>query len=490
MTGPIKALTIATCCFLLSCAPQKPAPLAGNYLNDLVLYENILQATHAGLYNYHSKSSIDSIFAYYNTLAGKQYTSTTEFYKYLCIITTYIGSLHDDVFLPDALRDSLEGQKGFFPYPLEIIQDSMVVNTDQGSIPAGAIITAVNGHTTQELLQTLGHYYTTDGYNTTGKKVGIAHFFPWYYAIEYGMQDEFNISYLPYGSSTIKTAVLPAVTFTAYEKLYEKRHSLYLDTLLDNHYYFSWAPDSAPVLTVNTFALGNAESAKHKAYSRFLDSVFTLLKTKHAASLVVDIRKNGGGDDPNDLLTFSYLAYQPYKENQEAYTLFQKLPFKQYYQAEDSSDIPDLESNFKEEHNRLVDGKYYQNPSFNPLWKPNPLAFHGKVYLLVGPQVASAASLFASMVRSENKVIVVGEETMGGYYGHTGHNSVTYQLPDSHISIMLSVVNVKQYVQPLPAIPFGRGIMPQVPLQQDLKGFIDNKDHVLNEVMKLAQPSL
>ncbi|KAA2240158.1 peptidase S41 [Chitinophaga agrisoli] len=488
MRLPILTLFLGALLFATACVHQpKPATPAGNYLNDLVLYEQILRATHAGLYNYHSKAQVDSIFDHYNILVGKETLDRITFYKYVCTITAWIGSLHDDVFLPDEVRDSIRRQKGFFPYPVRIVHDSLVINIDHQIIPAGAGIVSINGHTAAELITSLGRYYTTDGYNTTGKKPGIDHYFSWYYALEYGTQAAFKVRYKPYGSVEELEETVQPVTYATAMAQYKQRHSLPLDTLQDDDYHFQWAnAGKTAVLTVNTFGLGNAESGSHKAYSRFLDSVFRLLETRHTQSLVVDVRRNGGGDDPNDLLSFSYLAYQPFKENKEAYTIFQRLPFKQYYLAEDSSDIPDLESNFLEEHSQLADGKYYQQPSFNPAWQPDKHAFRGKAYLLVGPRVASAASLFASMVRSEGKVTVIGEETMGGYYGHTGHNSVLYQLPDSRIAFQLSVVNVKQYVQPRADIPPGRGIMPDIDEQQDVRDFIDNRDRVLEHALGLA----
>jgi C-terminal processing protease CtpA/Prc len=281
--------------------------------------------------------------------------------------------------------------------------------------------------------------------------------------------------------------MLPAVRYKDYALLNKKRHSLALDTLRDDRYEFELIDSMhTAILTVNTFSLGGPKSQKHAAYKAFLQQCFTSLQEKNIQHLIVDIRKNGGGSDPNDLLTFSYLARHPFKENKEAFTIFQTVPYKEYYYTDDSTEIPDIEDNFHDEHNQLKDGRYYQNPDYNRLWQPDSLAFKGKLYLLISPAVASAASLFASMVKSEGYATVIGEESMGGYYGHTGHNKVAYQLPHTHINFSFAVVDLLQYVTAKKEIPFGTGIIPDKIVNQTQQDFISNRDAVMEYTLRLV----
>ena len=47
-------------------------------------------------------------------------------------------------------------------------------------------------------------------------------------------------------------------------------------------------------------------------------------------SLLVDVRANGGGDDNNDMLAFSYLARRPFHEHRAARVAFGRVPYRRY----------------------------------------------------------------------------------------------------------------------------------------------------------------
>jgi len=98
------------------------------------------------------------------------------------------------------------------------------------------------------------------------------------------------------------------------------------------------------------------------------------------------------------------------------------------------------------------------------------------MFLLIDPYVASAASLFASMVKSDKHAIIIGEETLGGYYGHTGHIPVNYELPNSKLILTFSIVDLEQDVKRLPEQEFGRGVNPDFEITQSYNDFLQNKD--------------
>ncbi len=237
-------------------------------------------------------------------------------------------------------------------------------------------------------------------------------------------------------------------------------------------------------MTVNTFALGGPKSEGHKNYAAFLDSVFNDLKHRNIQNLIVDIRENGGGNDPNDLLLYSYLTGRNFRENRSAFTLFQSVPFKKCYVEEETDEIKDLEETLREEHSIQKDGKFYQNETFNAFWAPKPNAFTGKVYLLISPFVASAGSLFASMVKSDEGTVVIGQEALGGYYGHTGHISVTYQLPNTELQLSFSIVDLDQDVQKLPDQSYGDGVKPDFTVGQTIEEYLQSSDRVLEFALK------
>jgi hypothetical protein len=85
-------------------------------LSDFDLYRQILEKAHAGLYKYHSKQSVDSIFGHYRRQINNS-TPLLVFYRYCSDILSYIGSLHDDISLPQTYLSKLAVEPVFFLIP-------------------------------------------------------------------------------------------------------------------------------------------------------------------------------------------------------------------------------------------------------------------------------------------------------------------------------------------------------------------------------------
>ncbi|RYY20587.1 MAG: peptidase S41 [Cytophagaceae bacterium] len=461
-----------------------PLPVAA-LRQDLEVFQQVYEAANPSLYRYRSHRQLDSAF----TATRRLLTDTTTllgFYQLLYRITSYTGSLHSDNDLPAALDSALQASAGFFPYPVQVLEGKLRLNTRVAPLPLGSELVRINGHPATELLTRLGSYATTDGYNQTGKAYLISTHFARYYCLAYGPCATFRLTYRgPYLADSAQL-VVAAVPYSICAQRYRQRHSAALEnTLLP---YKIQVIDSlhTALLTVNTFELGGRGEASQQRYARFLDSTFQLLHARPALRrLVVDVRQNGGGDDPNDILLFSYLARHRYRENRRAFTIFKKVPYPAYFVEDNAGDRDTLEQELSEEHGPARRGRYWLRKSANPYWQPNPLAFQGSVYLLIGPAVASAGSLFASLVRNQPGPVIIGEETMGGYYGHTGHTPVAYLLPNTRIRVRFSIIDLDQDVRPRKRFPVGRGIMPDYRVTQRLGDFIRNEDAGLREAWRL-----
>ena len=164
-----------------------------------------------------------------------------------------------------------------------------------------------------------------------------------------------------------------------------------------------------------------------------MDSVFIKVKESNIKNLIVDIRRNGGGTDPNDLVIYEYLTDRNFSENKTAWVSFQKIPFLRYIETKVPSFLRPLgvikyNKYFKQEFPIDKDGKFYQGPlsEDHTIRKPNKNAFTANIYLLISPEVASAGSNFGSLVASNKNTVIIGEESAGGFYGHNGHTSISY----------------------------------------------------------------
>ncbi len=460
---------------------------AGKLKKDLTIFREIREKANSGLYKYRTKQQIDSIYSWAFSQIDEP-KELIEFYKIILQITDFEGSLHHDTTLPDDFEKKYSSGNVFFPYPVKLIENRLVLNFKNSEIPLGSQIFSINGIETKKLLASLYKYYTTDGYNITGKSIGIGSSFAKYFQMEYGSQKSFLVEYsLPNQTQKLTKTIYP-VSNESRKENFKNRFSLPIDSLQYNRakdkYSFKVISGNTALLSVHTFVIGrNAKDKQHIAYKRYLDSCFQYLSNhSEIKNLIVDVRNNGGGTDPNDIVTFSYLAQKAFRENASAYVNFQKIPFPNYFVCEETDakkqqeELKDFEDEIIEEFPKLVNKKYPQDEKFNLLLKPDKNSFKGQIYMLISPRIASAGSLFASLVAGNTKAIVIGEETMGGYYGHNGHTPIEYELPNTKIKTQFSIVNLEQDVPKKANQIFGRGVIPDHKISQTFEDFMQNRD--------------
>ncbi|MEM8907576.1 MAG: S41 family peptidase [Bacteroidota bacterium] len=469
---------------------------------DLKLFYDIREAANSGVYKYRTKVEIDSIYRWaYEEI--ERSTTLGDFYNILCKITDFEGSLHNDTELPEKIVTAMaEEQEGYFPFMLKLIEGKWVCNNNNVAVPLGSALLSINGVEIDTIIHELYRYYTTDGFNITGKQIGINYSFPFYYRMRFRKQDQFEIAYLDTNDRQ-HSVTLKSISYQAYRKQRAERHSKSADYLNYTHftslkksgelYHSQLLNDSTAIITVNSFVIGwNAQHPDHKAYVRYLDSVFTHFKEQSIKHLIVDVRYNGGGADPNDLVTYSYLTNRNFQENVQAWIPFRKIPYWRRVKGELfflAKPIAKMiyQKELKQDFELEKEGKYYQTESSNDhkVWSPNPNAFTGQIYLLISPRVASAGSMFAAMLASDSTTITIGEETQGGYYGHNGHTPIRYQLKHSKIKTSWSLVNLEQDVRPKPIQPFGSGIRPHFEVKPSMSDFLKNEDPVMKFVLEL-----
>jgi hypothetical protein len=467
-------------------------------LKDLAVFKEIRQKVNSGLYKYRSQEQIDSIYIWAENEI-KNLTTYREFYNLISEVTDYEGSLHNDTSIPNKKRQNLRKEKtGYFPLPIKWIQGEWLINSKNGEIPLGAKIISINDIPISEVISELNKYYTTDGQNLTGKRLGIRTHFSKYFRLNYGLQTNFKIDYKKHNANKSEEIIINSVSYSKYYERFRARHSkpfdqiYYADLNYDQKYSFQRIDSLSGLLTIHSFSMGDESSAEHKEYAKFLDNVFAKIKENKITNLIVDVRQNGGGDDPNDLVTYSYLTQRKFQENKQAWISFKKIPLLKYYNIGIPKFIrPLLVGKYNRQFQDIFplekDKKYYQNKDSNDhkIRSPNKNAFTGNIYLLISPAVASAGSLFASMVAGNQNTTTIGEETIGGYYGHNGHTPMEYKLPKSKIVTRFSIVNLEQDVPQRSNQPYNRGLLPDLEVTQSFEDFIKNIDTQMNYTLQL-----
>jgi len=467
---------------------------------DLEIFKNIRLAANSGLYKYRTKQQIDSIYQWAEEEIENSNTYL-DFFNIINQLTDFEGSAHNTTTLPKKYKENLKQEKdGYFPYPIKWIDGKWIINYKNDSLPLGSQIITINNVPIEEIIVELNRYYTTDGLNTTGKRVGLRTHFSRMYRFRYGQKEKFEVTYKRYESESIENRSVESVGYKQYYKNFNQRYSkpydqIYYEDLKDDQKYkYEQINSSTGRLTILTFSMGNEKTEEHKTYLAFLDSVFYKIKTENVQNLIVDVRYNGGGTDPNDLVTYSFLTQREFQENIEAWIGFKKIPYLKYIYTKFPRFVRPIgvigyNRSFRREFPEEKDGKYFQDATSDDhkIRKPSKNAFTGNIYLLVNPEVASAASLFAAMAAGNDNTTVIGEETMGAYYGHNGHTPLGYILPQSKIETFFSVVNLEQDVPKKSNQKYNRGIIPDYDVSQSVDDYLNQEDTQMNFVLDLIK---
>lgn len=468
---------------------------------DLEVFKNIRFKANSGLYKYRTKAEIDSTYKWAFNEIEKSKTYR-DFYNITSNLTDYEGSVHNSNSFSEKIKKAIKQEKsGYFPLPIKLVEGKIIINIENEKIPLGAEIQSINNIKINEIIGSLYKYYETDGVNISGKFIGINYHFSKYYRYHFGLVDSFDVTYNIHNSNVVEKTNIKSVGNEEYYNKVKKRYSKpfdepnYKDWKENEKYSYKNINAETSILTINSFEIGgNEKSPEHLTFVRFLDSAFIAIKTQNIKNLILDIRYNGGGTDPNELVIYEYLTQRNFSENKSAWVSFQKIPYLKYIETKVPSFLRPIgvikyNRYFRKEFPDEIDGKFYQNATSedHKIRTPNKNAFNGNVYLLISPRVASAGSNFGSLVASNKNTTVIGEETMGGYYGHNGHTPMSYILPKSKIVVTFSVVNLEQYVLKKENQKYGRGIIPDYEITQTFDDFINNTDTQMNFTMELIQ---
>jgi hypothetical protein len=257
-----------------------------NMKKDLEIFKEIRLKANSGLYKYRTKKEIDSTYKWAFNEIEKSKTYR-DFYNIICTLTDFEGSTHNSTSFSDKIRKTIKKEsKGYFPFPIKLIEGKIIVNIEDEKIPLGAEIISINKREVKKIIPDLYKYYTTDGVNISGKSIGINYHFSKYYRHNYGLEDSFDIAYISHNSNIVQKINIKSIGNDEYYNNVERRYSKsfddpnYKDWKENEKYIYKNINTETSILTINSFAIGeNENSPEHLKFVRFLDSTFIAIKT-------------------------------------------------------------------------------------------------------------------------------------------------------------------------------------------------------------------
>ena len=412
---------------------------------DFKMLRDSLQQLHAGLYRYKSKSQINQLFdSCFNTLNRSR--NEIEYFALISFIVGSVDDGHTECFLPRETITYIKSNEKIFPFQLRFINERAYTPCETKEIPAGAELLKINGTPVRGIGKKLCQYVSSDGNNQTGRyaKLNFKDPFGYYYFVVYGSKSQFTINYKkPNGKMETKT-LQPAMVGNL-ECLPPK-------PVVQKYLNLEFIPNNTAILTIMSF--GEEEfKTTNEDYKTFLTSSFRQISQKKIKTLIIDLRNNGGGNDEYGAWLYSYLSNKPFT----------------YYAS--------LQSNA---HNFTA----AEHPNL-AIQQPAENHFSGQVIFLINARSFSATAEFASIAKSNDRGIFIGEETGGGYYGNTSGARTTITLPNSKIRINIPLnkysMAVKKSVYP------DRGIIPDHIVLPTIDDILQNKDPQKEYAIRLSK---
>ena len=455
---------------------------------DYSLLRNILEKKHPSLYWYTPKESMDMYFQKYYGDIKDSMTEQQFGWKIIAPLTDKIHCGHTSFSRSAAYNNWAAGKRiPSFPLLLKCWNDTMAVTTNlnrkDSVLKRGTLITSINGIKNADLIKTMFGYMTEDGYATNVNYSRLSNSFPYYHRNIFGVSKTYSVTYLDKtgneqriniaawnlvedSSKKIKASTViikqpKPKKITRQERLQDTR-SLAVDTT-----------NNTAIIIINSFSGGSLR--------KFYRQTFGYIKKTGIDNVVIDIRNNGGGKIRLSTLLTKYVSRVNFKVADTSYAVTKSLrPFSKYIKG---GFMDNLGLFFLTK--KKSDGLYHFGHWERKINKPKAVNnYKGNLFVLIAGNTFSAAALFSNAVKGQPGVVLLGEETGGGWHGNNGILIPDIVLPNTHIKVRLPLFRLIQYRH---APKDGHGIPPDIYLGTNYKALLNGIDYKMKFVLDMIK---
>jgi hypothetical protein len=353
-------------------------------LDDIDYAIKISEDVHPNLYSSISKADFYFITDSIKKLMPKK-VSDASAYKAI----RKIFSLVHDAHTAPTIKFFFKRGSGFFmktlPCKLEIKDERVFISKNYGyknNIPIGSEIISINEKPVAKCIKEVSQLlsYEIRPYRNTLLQI------PYFWGLWNDFKD-YEISYMAPGSKTIKIiktsgGLISNLTFISD---FESGNKPYTYKIISDGIGY-----------IDFKACKNLDSFKI-----FLNTTFQSIKTDSVKSLIIDIRKNSGGNSSLADELMQYISKTSYRMFDLGCVMISKELVKRG------------KLNWIDSSKREIGTLYSFIDSTKTKLRDNPLRFTGKSYLLVGGNTFSSASNFASAFQCYKVGKIIGTETGG-----------------------------------------------------------------------------
>lgn len=419
-----------------------------------------LKEKHPGFYRYTSKSDFDQSID--STLATiDRPLNTLAYYKKIKPLIAKIGCLHTGVYLNAENEKELKSHDTLLPLELFINKNNEAFVTHNYSghqIKTGTRLLTINGEPIASILRKIMAVIPSDGYNTSLKRKLLNVQFAGWYQTSLGESSTFEIIVQTNeGQQSIHLKGVNKAVFPTFEEL-EYGFDKLLAFRIENNVGY---------LTLHTFS--NSAIKRHgQKYNRFIKDTFAQIESRGINKLVIDVRGNTGGSDSHAVALASYFFNQPFrywdkievteataKEIKGTVRLFYKKPLQ-------------IDSSYHWQKMWLSKEFDFYEPV-----QPAKMPYNGETYIISDGLCMSSCADFVALMSYNNKAIVVGQETGGGYQGNTSGLMPSIDLP---MGLRMTVPLLKYTNAVDHNVNVGRGTIPDHIVEYNWQDWVNKTD--------------
>ena len=453
---------------------------------DVQVMEETFKKNHPSLYWYNSKEEVDASFQ----RAYEKLNDSLNEVQFRNVIAETIFPIrcgHTSVRFSKNYNQFIAGKRlPTFPFVAKVVDDSTLVvtanlNRRDSLIRTGTPILSINGLTARQVIDSLLPLVSIDGNSKSFSYQNISNNFTTYYNIRFGLQKNYTINYIN-TRGEVKRTVLPLFD-PARDTTRRRPVSITPQTPPPSQPEISERQQrlqrtrSFSIDSSKKFATLRISSFGPALQKHFLKRAFKQLEKKNIQHLVIDVRNNGGGLIKKSLYLTRFISKEPFVFTDSIYSVQRKVQSDAKVSRRFIYNLGLFFLNKKQQ-----DGKYRFRFFNERIYEPLPQRYNGQVYLLTGGFSFSATTLFAAVVKGQENVTIVGEETGGGYYGNNGVFIPEMILPNSKLRVRLPlyrIVNNKNYPKD------GHGVLPDVEAKASAESIRQNRDPKMEKAIQL-----
>ncbi|RFM32419.1 S41 family peptidase [Chitinophaga silvisoli] len=354
--------------------------------------------------------------------------NTVDFYLLIQPLIAKLEDGHTDIKPPIHLYN--QSNPSVLPYIIKLSPSKPYIISSQYSLPFskqlpdGAEIVSINNVPASKIVNDIINLNT--GETRAFRADFGANYFDFYLQSLYKTNGTYRISYL-HGNKK-NNIIIKGIPQQEFSKLLKHYSDSVSNTSSPENVYYTLK--LLPEIKTALFDFRSFEDLDR--FNVFIDSAFTVIKKNEIKNIIIDIRKNSGGDSDIGDEFIQYFAKTPFRQYDKVIEKHSRLLKERLLDHRIGKILTKEDSIFLNKSEGLLDTVVYEDI---PL-KNTPFRFDGNVYVLTSYYTFSSAADFAQCIKHYKLGKIIGEET-GGLIVSYG-DIVTSHLPHTQLVFTIS----------------------------------------------------